>query len=161
MIESKIEKLDLTRLQHLARALARHVQPGDCILLEGDLGAGKTQFSKFFVQSLTDEETDVPSPTFTIVQTYDADICEIWHFDLYRIEDPDELEEIGWYEDIQDRLTLVEWPERLGNHSPKNALKIEFSIEDNDLRDVKITGDDPFWTGRLQHLDQEMSGDMI
>ena len=115
--------------EDLARTLAAKLGPGDVLFLAGDLGMGKSVFARALVRALSGEpELDVPSPTFTLVQTYDTPIAPLWHFDLYRIEDPEEIWELGWEEALEDGILVVEWPERLGNSlAPKDRLEIRFS----------------------------------
>lgn len=110
--------------QHLARLL----RPGDVLLLTGDLGAGKTALARSIIQTLSGAAVEVPSPTFTLVQTYDTDRAPVWHFDLYRLDDPDEVEELGWDEVRDDGIALVEWPDRLGPLTPKDRLHIALSV---------------------------------
>lgn len=104
------------------------LNPRDIILLNGDLGMGKSVFSRAIIRTLTQSpDLDVPSPTFTFVQTYEAPKAEIWHFDLYRLKDPEELYEIGWEEALTSGIILVEWPERLDYLTPKNAIKVNIT----------------------------------
>jgi len=129
-------------LREIAAALADFVQRGDVVLLEGDLGAGKTEFARIFLRHLTnDAELAVPSPTFTLVQQYDTPKGEVWHFDLYRLEDPLEVEEIGWNEALTDGISLIEWPDRLGPYLPADylVLRLDFSGNGEDLRNVIVT----------------------
>ena len=115
-----------------ARDFAGTVEPGDIILLEGDLGAGKTAFARAVIQKLNNNpDMAVPSPTFTLVQTYDSPKMEIWHFDLYRLGDPEEIFEIGWEEALSGPLVLVEWPDRLGPYKPENAITISLETTGN------------------------------
>ncbi len=108
-----------------AAEVATRLRPGDVVLMEGDLGAGKTAFTRALIRSITgDPETLVPSPTFTLVQTYDTSAAPIWHFDLYRLKDPDEIFELGWEDARAGGLSIIEWPERLGSLLPKQALTI-------------------------------------
>ena len=95
-----------------------------CVLcLEGDLGAGKTAFSRAFIRHVVGNDDEVvPSPTYTFVQTYDDDL--IWHFDLYRMENPNQLYDIGWEEALSADYCLIEWPSRLGALKPKNSVDI-------------------------------------
>ncbi|MBY0408307.1 MAG: tRNA (adenosine(37)-N6)-threonylcarbamoyltransferase complex ATPase subunit type 1 TsaE [Rickettsiales bacterium] len=111
----------------LAQTLARAAQPGDCLLLRGDLGAGKTTFAQGFIRALA-PAADVTSPTFNLVQTYPAHPATIWHFDLYRLKTPAELPEIGLEEALENGITLVEWPEIAEGHFPAHALTIQLAM---------------------------------
>ena len=130
----------------LARRLAPHLRAGDVILLEGPIGAGKTHFARALIQALGVAE-DVPSPTFTLVQTYEAPDFDIWHADLYRLTHPDEAVELGLTEAFESALCLVEWPEKLGRDAPNAALTLRFSIQ-GDGRVAKFLGADA-WLERL------------
>lgn len=112
-----------------AARLATDISPGDIILLEGDLGTGKTVFARAFIRTLTGNHIDdVPSPTYTLLQTYDSPKGPIWHFDLYRLKDPDELYELGWEDALGAATLLIEWPENLGNKRPNNCLTISLNV---------------------------------
>ncbi|MFT3996815.1 MAG: tRNA (adenosine(37)-N6)-threonylcarbamoyltransferase complex ATPase subunit type 1 TsaE [Asticcacaulis sp.] len=93
--------------------LAAQLGPGEVVYLLGDLGAGKSTLARGLIRALTTPEEDVPSPTFTIVQTYEGRDFDIAHFDLYRLTDPDEIHEIGLFEMADSHLCLIEWPQRL------------------------------------------------
>ncbi|WP_055047565.1 tRNA (adenosine(37)-N6)-threonylcarbamoyltransferase complex ATPase subunit type 1 TsaE [Devosia sp. A16] len=96
----------------LGRRLAKLLRPGDLVLLEGDLGAGKTALARSVIRTLVGDDTlDVPSPSFALVQPYEADGHPVLHADLYRIGDPHEVDELGLF-DRADAIVLVEWPER-------------------------------------------------
>ncbi|NBC21184.1 MAG: tRNA (adenosine(37)-N6)-threonylcarbamoyltransferase complex ATPase subunit type 1 TsaE [Alphaproteobacteria bacterium] len=110
----------------LGAALAGHLRAGDVIALHGGLGAGKTTLARGLVCALAGKAIEVVSPTFTLVQTYEAPGLSIWHFDLYRLESPDELVELGWQE-AEDGLALVEWPERAGPFLP--AWRLDLRLE--------------------------------
>jgi tRNA threonylcarbamoyladenosine biosynthesis protein TsaE len=111
-----------------AAALAPQLRQGDIILLHGDLGAGKTTFARALIRALTGEAAlEVPSPTFTLVQTYDTPLGDLWHFDLYRLKNSDEIYEVGWEEALGGGLILLEWPERLGALLPPVRLDIRLS----------------------------------
>ncbi len=127
----------------LARMLAATLRPGQVILLDGPVGAGKTHFARAFIRARQgDEAEDVPSPTFTLVQTYDDPMgTEIWHADLYRLSDPSELDELGLDDAIEDAVCLIEWPDRL-EAVPDGALTIALSpLPDPALRRITLAGD--------------------
>ncbi len=129
------------------RWLAPRVGPGDTILLEGPIGAGKTAFARALIQARLAGEgrhEDVPSPTWTLVQTYEAGGTAIWHADLYRLERAADTAELGLADAFEDALCLVEWPDRLGTHLPAHALTLRFET-DGDGRRVTLEGRDPRW----------------
>jgi tRNA threonylcarbamoyladenosine biosynthesis protein TsaE len=107
----------------LGERLAGLARAGDCFLLEGPIGAGKSHLARAFIRARLGRMEDVPSPTFTLVQVYEADV-EIWHADLYRLTHPDEVWELGLDEAFDRAITLVEWPDRLGAHLPHHALRL-------------------------------------
>lgn len=118
---------DEAATERLAHTLAAHAQPGDVFLLEGPLGAGKTSFARAFIRALAgDPMLQVPSPTFTLVQTYATSTGEIWHYDLWRLADHHGLVELGW-DEAEAHITLVEWPDRLGPLTPAHAVRLTFS----------------------------------
>lgn len=109
----------------VALELSADLKPGDIILLQGDLGSGKTSFSRVLIRSLSnDPDINVPSPTFTLLQTYETAKGTIWHFDLYRLKDPDEIFELGWDDARSHGIVLVEWPDKLGPHKPENVITL-------------------------------------
>ncbi len=108
----------------LARRLGAILRPRDLVALRGDLGAGKTALSRALIRSLTHEDAEVPSPTFTLVQTYDTAIGPVWHFDLYRLSGPDEVHELGWDDARAEAVALVEWPDRLGPLLPSDRIEV-------------------------------------
>lgn len=115
---------DTTRL---ARWLGARLGAGDTVLLEGPIGAGKSHFCRGLIQSrlaALGVNEDVPSPTFTLVQVYDAGGVEIWHADLYRLTGPDEVPELGLDQAFDTAICLVEWPERLAEARPGGALTL-------------------------------------
>jgi N-acetylmuramate 1-kinase len=128
----------------LAGNVAHWVKPGDLVTLSGDLGAGKTTFARAFIRMLTnDPGLEVPSPTFTLMQIYEGAEYPIVHADLYRIEQPRELAELGWDEAAEGALVLVEWPERAGTFLEADRLDISFKIEphrESHFRSVTLTG---------------------
>ncbi len=113
--------------------LAPLLGAGDCVLLGGNLGAGKTHFARALIQKrLADVglREDVPSPTYTLVQTYTAGDLEIWHADLYRLEGTGELVELGLDGAFDAALVLIEWPDRLGARAPDDALCLCFELQE-------------------------------
>ena len=139
---------DLNATTALGRELARLVRKGDVIALHGDLGTGKSTFARGLIQELMGQELDVPSPTFNLVLTYDAPEISIWHYDLYRIEDPEELEELGLEETING-LAIIEWPDRLGQALPQWRLDISLLASENG-RIATLTPHGPDWSKRLE-----------
>ncbi len=123
----------------IAQKLAHTLNKNEIILLTGTLGAGKSVFARALIRALTgNPDIDVPSPTFTLVQNYEAkNGTPIDHYDLYRLEDPEEIYELGWEDSISEGITIVEWPERLGNLTPPNALKISIEIDNNEERVIR------------------------
>lgn len=112
----------------LGVALASVATAGDCILLSGQIGAGKSALARAFIRARLGEDTEVPSPTFTLVQTYEDTNSEIWHADLYRLSDPNEAVELGLTDAFDDHICLIEWPELLGDMVPDTALRISITV---------------------------------
>lgn len=111
-----------------AKGIANSLCVGDVVLLRGDLGMGKSVFSRAVIRALCgDDALEVPSPTFTLVQQYDAPLADIWHFDLYRLSDQSEIYEIGWEEAMDGGISLIEWPERLGSLTPARYIEVSIS----------------------------------
>ena len=130
----------------LGRRLASALRPGDVVALYGDLGAGKTSLVRGVLRGLG-FEGDVASPTFPIVLPYDDLPLPVWHVDLYRIEDEEELEELALDEALWDGALLIEWPERLGAALWPEALKLRLSRDGEDAR--ALTAEVPAaWGGR-------------
>lgn len=127
---------------HFAAGLVDKLKTGDILLLRGPLGSGKSVFARSLIRALTSEPAmEVPSPTFTLVQTYDTPKGPLWHFDLYRLKDPDEVYELGWEEALSGGIVVIEWPERLGSLTPRACLDIAFAPVDNkaDSRVITVT----------------------
>lgn len=115
-----------------ARDLALILRAGDVLFLEGELGMGKSVFARALIRELsTDPALEVPSPTFTMVQTYDTIKGPLWHFDLYRIKAPEDVYELGWEDALAGGLVLVEWPSRLNSAlAPRNRLELGFGASE-------------------------------
>lgn len=122
---------DCFETKKLAEKMTLFLKPKDVLLLKGDLGAGKSYFARAFLQSLLGEETDVPSPTFTLVQEYETSLGPVWHFDLYRLKNEHEVFELGIDEAFARTISLIEWPERLGSYMPKEYMCLDFSFTEN------------------------------
>lgn len=135
----------------LARRLAAQVRIGDVIALRGDLGAGKTSFARAFIGALLGEPEEVPSPTFTLVQTYDSPIGTVWHFDLYRLERPGEVVELGLDDALSHGIVLIEWPDRLQDLIPPDRLdlSLDFVVGSPLARRARLVGHGS-WSTRLQ-----------
>ncbi|NKE44869.1 tRNA (adenosine(37)-N6)-threonylcarbamoyltransferase complex ATPase subunit type 1 TsaE [Roseomonas frigidaquae] len=130
----------------LAARLAALARPGDALLLEGPLGAGKSAFARAFLRAASgDPALEVPSPTFTLVQSYDLPAGPAFHFDLWRLDGPEGLDELGW-DEAREGICLIEWPDRLGPLRPAEALTITLAPGATETsRVATLTG----WAGRL------------
>lgn len=139
--------------QHFAAILTQK----DVIALQGDLGAGKSTFARALIRILCPTVTDIPSPTFTLIQSYtpkNLALGPITHADFWRLKHPEEVLEIGIEEILCEGITLIEWPERMGTFLPPRALCISFTLPPNappEARCISIKGP-PFWEKRLMPL---------
>ncbi|MGA7712156.1 MAG: tRNA (adenosine(37)-N6)-threonylcarbamoyltransferase complex ATPase subunit type 1 TsaE [Rhizomicrobium sp.] len=130
---------DLAATEALGAQIAAGLQGGDCVALKGDLGAGKTTLARAILRALAVTER-VPSPTFTLVQSYETPRLMLHHYDLYRIRDPREIDELGLDEALQDGAALIEWPERGGDRIPVDALLVSLTATGEQSRCADITG---------------------
>ena len=130
------EVFSLEETKSLARKLAAKAERGDCYCLVGDLGAGKTEFTRAFIRELCGEIT-VASPTFNILQIYEGDI-PIYHFDFYRIKNEADLVEIGLEEALEKGICVIEWPQVAENLLPEKRVNIHIEILDLDRRRIEI-----------------------
>lgn len=150
------KNLSLPDVQALAAKLASLLRRGDCVTLAGDLGAGKTEFARALIRTLAgDDALEVASPTFTLMQSYPVtlggEMAVAWHADLYRIEHPGELVELGLEEAVSDGVLLVEWPEIAQAILPENALHARIIMEKEGTRRIEGLGD-ASWLLRLASL---------
>lgn len=123
---------DQAATERLARAVGPHLRAGDMIALKGGLGAGKSAFARALIAGRLDalgRIEDIPSPTYTLVQTYDLGSVEIWHADLYRLGGAEEIAELGLEEALSAAICLVEWPERLGALTPTRRLTLALAFD--------------------------------
>ena len=138
----------------LAQAFAPVLRAGDVLLLDGDIGAGKSHFARSLIQTILGRAEDVPSPTFTLVQTYDGPVCEIWHSDLYRLSAVEEVEELGLLDAFDTAICLVEWPDRLQEEAPDTALRLTLTTPENgEGRNVTFDHSTRRWDAVLRGLD--------
>ena len=128
----------------LGAALAKRLRPRDVVALQGGLGVGKTTLARAILRAASgDPALIVPSPTFTLVEIYDTPMGVFWHFDLYRLEAPEQVFELGWEEARADGMALVEWAERLGTLLPRERLTVTLAME-GDGRRADLQGEARF-----------------
>ncbi len=139
---------DMNATEQLAQRVAPYLRRGDVLALQGNLGAGKTAFARALLRRLG-VKGEVPSPTFTLVQTYDTADFIVHHFDLYRLKSESEVEEIGWDDACTEGVVIVEWPERCADRLPDNYLLLQFTMNTEGQRicDAKPYG---VWTERMK-----------
>ncbi len=142
---------DETATAALAERVAAQAAPGDVIALKGDLGAGKTAFARAFIAARGAGD-EVPSPTFTLVQTYRTETAAIWHFDLYRLQSPEEAWELGIEDAFADGISLIEWPERLGSLLPPRRLEIALDFADRPQARRAALSAGAEWRARLASM---------
>ena len=118
----------------LGATLATRLRIGDVVGLKGELGAGKTTLARAILRAAAeDARLIVPSPTFTLVEVYETPRGSFWHFDLYRLETPDQVFELGWEEALAEGISIIEWPERLGPLLPKH-LSVMLEVDGDGRR---------------------------
>ena len=157
----KLDLQDLAATERLGHFLSQGLTAGDVIALYGSLGAGKSALARALISKLCPYEADIPSPTFTLVQTYDMpDGTPLWHLDLYRIESPNDAIELGIEDALLDAVCLIEWPERLDALLPDGCLSIHINpvddALDNQMRQVEINGP-ARWDARIDALAKQFA----
>lgn len=120
--------LSLDDTKSFARNLAKIARSHDVFCLDGPLGSGKTAFARFFIQACAEEAIEVPSPTFTLVQTYETLKGPVWHFDVYRLKDSEEVFELGLEESLAYGISIIEWAHKVEPYLPSNRLHLKFEI---------------------------------
>ena len=140
---TKSSKIDITlekSTEFISKKFSNYIRKGDIIFFYGEIGVGKTTFIKYLINNLQNKKkldlTEIPSPTFNIVNEYKIDEIIINHYDLFKLKDPKELYNIGLFENNSEIVTLVEWPEIILN-KPKNIIELYFSYE-NDFKERKL-----------------------
>ncbi len=153
--------LDLGRLQgaaataSLAATLATNLNVGDVVALVGELGTGKTTFARGLISALAGAG-EVPSPTFTLVQTYDAEPAPLWHFDLYRLNAAEDAYELGIEDALATGISIIEWPDRLGALLPDDRLEVHFAFDtEPDTRHIRLVGHGA-WAKPIQSIAKVM-----
>lgn len=151
-----IDLPDLAATSAFGRRLAKALRRGDVVALKGGLGAGKTTLARAIVAALAPDAEDVPSPTFTLVQTYPVTLgdgpAELWHFDLYRLERPSQVYDLGIEEALAEGVSLIEWPElAMGLLPLESVLTVELQIAKGQARRAVIQGG-AGWRDRLRGL---------
>jgi len=122
----------------LGEELSSSLQPGDVVVLEGELGAGKSELARGIARGLGVRET-VTSPSFTILNVYESGRCPLYHFDWYRLESADELYELGMDEYLGgDGIAVVEWAERCPEAVPENPIRITLDVTGEESRRIKV-----------------------
>jgi tRNA threonylcarbamoyladenosine biosynthesis protein TsaE len=140
--------VDETATQALGRAVAFALGRGEAVCLQGPLGAGKSSLARALIRALTSPDEDVPSPTYTLVQSYDGRDFPLAHFDLYRLNQPGEVEELGLDEALAIGAAIIEWPQRLGGRLPADRLTLDIEPTPDGLsRTARLTFHGA-WEGR-------------
>jgi tRNA threonylcarbamoyl adenosine modification protein YjeE len=143
---------DLQATTIFAAQLARLAEVGDVLLLQGDLGVGKTALCRAFIQSVQEAPEDVPSPTFTLVQIFQGTRYSVWHFDLYRLKQQEEAFELGLEDAFDSGVSLIEWPELIEALLPENCVSIHLSYGiDKGSRIAELQGVGT-WEQKLKEL---------
>ncbi len=134
---------DENATDRLGRLMAEWLVAKDTVLLTGHIGAGKSHFARAFIRSHFGPHQEVPSPSFTLVQTYENDAVEVWHVDLYRLGHPDEVSELGLLAAMEHAICLIEWPERMGSFLPERAISLTLTARDDGREAVLFAPNHP------------------
>ncbi len=163
---SQVELADLDATAVLAVAVSSQLRPGDMVGLAGPLGAGKTAFARYLIAARCKQAgqappNEVPSPTFTLIQTYDIGDEILSHFDLYRLDRPEDCQELGFDDSLSEGPVLVEWPDRLGPFTPADRLDMTFVFDGlEDARSVGLAAHGS-WMDRLDAVLAQLPSPMI
>lgn len=137
----------------LAKKIADIAKRQDIFALYGTLGMGKSVFSRAFIQHLTGAQ-DVPSPTFTLLQVYEAKDFDIYHYDMYRIKSPEEVFELGIEDAFYQGVSLIEWPEKMEKYLPARAIRIKMQSIDENTRRIMISSENADWLRRIKTIEK-------
>ena len=148
--EGDFRLADEAATTRLGAAVARTLAAGEAVCLKGVLGAGKSTLARGLIRERTGSAEDVPSPTFTLVQFYDGEGLKLAHFDLYRLNEAGEVDEIGLDEALDEGAAIIEWPERLERRLPRDRLDIELTIVGEPPLESRLARLSPHgaWEGR-------------
>ena len=125
--------------EQIAGVFTRSLQPGDCVALHGDFGAGKTQFVRGIVRALGGDTRQVSSPTYVLLHAYETATLKVFHLDAYRVHGPDDFEQIGFEELLdQNGIVIVEWPSRVADLLPTNTRHVSIETIDATTRRILI-----------------------
>lgn len=157
------EMMDEAALTRLGQRLAMVLVSGDLVRLEGPLGSGKTTLARSLIRAVSTPDEEVPSPTFALVQHYDTQKGNLWHLDLYRLAQADDVWELGFEEMLEDGICLVEWPEKAEHAMPSDALRVVLAHQCDDAgvgtgREVTFSVASAYsdrWRERLHGLKQQ------
>lgn len=141
---------DAAATEGLGARLGARLAPGDVVCLSGGLGAGKTTLARGAISAWTGKQEEAPSPTYTLVQTYDGPRGELWHVDLYRLKRADDAWELGLEDAFADAACLIEWPERLEGALPRDRLDIKLA-QAGEARRAELTGHGA-WRSRVDAI---------
>jgi tRNA threonylcarbamoyladenosine biosynthesis protein TsaE len=151
----EINSVNEHQMAELAVLIGQILNGNDTLLLKGEIGAGKSYFSRKLIQSQQIFPEEVPSPTFTLVQTYETKVGEIWHVDLYRLTHADGLIELGLSEAFEDKICLLEWPDLALDIVPENALSVEILITGELERQIKFSWScSDYWSDRIGNISE-------
>ena len=150
---------DLAATKRLGAALARRLVIGDVVALHGDLGAGKTELARAIIRAAAEDEAlTVPSPTFTLAETYDTTAGPIWHLDLYRLDSPEQVWELGFEDALAGGISLIEWPERIGPLLLTRRLDVTLTVARDEAR-IAVLAAGASWADRLTDVTREVAHD--
>ena len=141
MIELSFELGTEAETNSFGARLATALRQGDVVCLEGPLGAGKSTLARGLIHALSGAN-DIPSPTFTLVETYAVDGCELWHFDLYRLEKQSDVWELGFEDALDSGISLIEWPGKIDGILPTEALRLSIDVQPDARRRLRLIGPD-------------------